>query len=1349
MVLLILQSFLSPIGAFAYSDQTFLLSDQAIDDDSSQIGQAMVTYDWSFRGNDSETEKNYFFPLPSNIQVEEEQAEELFIGPTLIGNYKVTDAGISVNILPNILETGGGKLQFRGTKKEDEVAQRENDLDSDGMNKYKVDSNPSPAKNAETDITAAHEQTGEVGEDTPEKKAETELQEGSQVIEENILTHSTLSFENRKGEEVDKVDLESLVIIQYEWALQNGHPYKDGAIFEFQLPEELKVYEPVVDQSLVFGVESIGTFSVDTSGQVKMIFNSFIENHSNIKGTLEVLSSIRESLVVTDDREITVTPIVGKSSHNIPITFTPKGNTIDKKGTPDKGYNARTINWTVDFNKHLADINNAKLTDLIQDGQELQIDTIKIYRLITKLDGSTEQGEEIKGQQIIADGKELQINFGDIASAYRVTYTTNITDTDGTAYHNTAVQSGENVEEMEASASVAVKRGETLGKTSTGYNGSTQTITWEIRFNYNEKAIPAEEAVLTDLFNGTQEFVDGSLKVELVTIGDDGKEAGSELVEQGLYSFVKIPAADGKNGFVLRFNDEVQNAYKIIYQTKSADRVFDSEKIENLVRYGTVSRKANRTIEQQILSKNHGTPDYKNKRISWTIEFNKDWYPMKEVVFTDIFTNEGLKLIDGTLKITHGTAELEKGQDFAIDADFKISFSDQISEPVKIEYATEFNYEDRKDKGKNYLENQGILEWVNEKGESKKKEVIARFTPDNYTQANGFKNGSYNAVTKEITWNVGINYNLKQIEKAIITDNIGEGQRLLENTIEVKEMSLTGGANGVEVEDLIENVDYSIVMNPNGNQGFSVLFKNEISAPYFISYKTSLQGELIKKEYDNTATIYDNDIKITDLYAKVPVTHGGEFTTKSGGQNGRIIDWKVNINFSQSKLSNVKVIDTPTENQKVLKESFRLFSTNVAEDGKVTKNEEVSQDKYKVDFLKLENGKEQFVLSIKEEIDRPYILEYQSLILAKVGDEIGNDVSLVGEQISEEITSSTFKLEVKRTTGVGTGEGMVGSLTVKKVDAVDGQVLKGAVFSLIEPASGATIETSTTNEEGVAVFERLLFGEYLLKEDQAPEGYLVGIDDTEQVELTKEDQEITIENKKIQQTVELLKVDSTDHAKVLAGARFDLQIKKEDAYQTIGSHTTNASGQIIVQDLEPGEYQFVETRAPYYYKLDPTPVQFVIKQNQTEVVKVTKENEPGGPGPGTGTPEEPENPNKPVPEDPNQPDKPEEPNNPGDSEDPNQPGDSEDPNNTESPENPNIPVDSEDPNQPDKPGDKNDHGKKDPDSADDGHTNDSPGSSLPQTGEEGNHFSNMIGVVLILLGIFILVYRKNELYNLT
>ncbi|MBC8930944.1 hypothetical protein IAI15_31665, partial [Escherichia coli] len=54
--------------------------------------------------------------------------------------------------------------------------------------------------------------------------------------------------------------------------------------------------------------------------------------------------------------------------------------------------------------------------------------------------------------------------------------------------------------------------------------------------------------------------------------------------------------------------------------------------------------------------------------------------------------------------------------------------------------------------------------------------------------------------------------------------------------------------------------------------------------------------------------------------------------------------------------------------------------------------------------------------------------------------------------------------------------------------------------------------------------------------------------------------------------------------------------------------TTNADGKLEVTDLAPGDYKFVETKAPTGYELDATPVTFTIEFNQATAVNVTKEN---------------------------------------------------------------------------------------------------------------------------------------------
>lgn len=45
-----------------------------------------------------------------------------------------------------------------------------------------------------------------------------------------------------------------------------------------------------------------------------------------------------------------------------------------------------------------------------------------------------------------------------------------------------------------------------------------------------------------------------------------------------------------------------------------------------------------------------------------------------------------------------------------------------------------------------------------------------------------------------------------------------------------------------------------------------------------------------------------------------------------------------------------------------------------------------------------------------------------------------------------------------------------------------------------------------------------------------------------------------------------------------------------------------------IDNLAPGDYQLVETKAPTGYELDATPVEFTIEFNQKDAVQVTKTN---------------------------------------------------------------------------------------------------------------------------------------------
>jgi pilin isopeptide linkage protein/LPXTG-motif cell wall-anchored protein len=86
--------------------------------------------------------------------------------------------------------------------------------------------------------------------------------------------------------------------------------------------------------------------------------------------------------------------------------------------------------------------------------------------------------------------------------------------------------------------------------------------------------------------------------------------------------------------------------------------------------------------------------------------------------------------------------------------------------------------------------------------------------------------------------------------------------------------------------------------------------------------------------------------------------------------------------------------------------------------------------------------------------------------------------------------------------------------------------------------------------------------------------------------------------------ITLKKIDSQT-SKVLANAEFELQTNQGTTLRT--NIATGANGKITIGNLEPGDYQLVETKAPKGYKIDKTPVKFSIKkQNKSSKEKIVE-----------------------------------------------------------------------------------------------------------------------------------------------
>ncbi|MCC2378732.1 Ig-like domain-containing protein [Bacillus wiedmannii] len=1075
----------------------------------------------------------------------------------------------------------------------------------------------------------AEQPTENPGDKTTEQPVENPDPSPKQITE-NILTGVTLTDKDGKpfNNTDNRPNPNSITQIDFTWEILKSLNVKEGDYFTFQLPEYFIVHNTIT-QDLIDGKgHTIGSFVVTPDGKVTMTFNEYVDDYPNIAGHLNIRTEFNE-VKITGTTEKQIPFPIKEKDVIIELDFKPKvTKSIDKKGVPDRPINTNQINWKVEMNKTKDKLTNAVFQDNIPNGASLNEDSIKVYYLEVDINGKTTRGAEVPKEEyeLTSSSDKLNIAFKkETNKAYEIEYATKITDESVTTFKNNANVSSKNQKDVSANATVTVSRGTHLEKTSK-YNPKTQTIEWTITYNGDQRKIKKEAALLKDILDKDHKIDQSSIVVKNASYNDSGQIGTGD-------DATNFTIKETTEGFALQFTTDIDSAYVITYTSKAAGDVIADGEIENEIIADGGSSKTNKvTLQQQNIIKKHNKnakdTDYNAKTTKWTIIVNDNNYVLNDAVIKDTFDYGGLTLQKDSFKITDGSRTLDPNFDYTLDVTdkgFEVrltgDYKSNMDKTLTITYTTDFNYENlSKEKNNKSFKNTAKLSWKDIGGKDKNSSSDDTFNPDGYTKGNGFKYGSYNAQTKEIKWDIGFNYNNMTIKDPSIVDVLRDNQKLIPESIEVRHMKLTGGAHGFEVSDPVPSSEYTIeAPTKDNNNTLTIHFKNEIKTAYHISFKTSLAGEQINERYDNYADLKDGSKTVTTIHGAFEITNGGSGVTKTAKQNDKHIDWSVSINASQSTIENAVVTDDPTDNQIIDEKSFHLYPTTVAENGTLTKdtaNELKEGTDYKLKVITDNNtGKQQFKVEFLHTINRAYILEYRTLINADHNEKVSNKATITGHRLTLTKTEDVKFVNVKVSSGSGGGSATKGrgNLHIKKYDEADKEKkLSGAVFTLFDRTGTNVIRTITTDEKGIAQFNNLKRDEYLLRETEAPDGYVISKELRDGI-IVKLDTEVNetktypLPNKKFVGKVILTKIDRYSKEK-LEHAVFSLLDQNKQVIPEHKELTTNDKGQITVDNLKPGTYYLKETKAPEHYQLDDQLIEVKIAKDQTAVIEKEAKN---------------------------------------------------------------------------------------------------------------------------------------------
>ena len=192
------------------------------------------------------------------------------------------------------------------------------------------------------------------------------------------------------------------------------------------------------------------------------------------------------------------------------------------------------------------------------------------------------------------------------------------------------------------------------------------------------------------------------------------------------------------------------------------------------------------------------------------------------------------------------------------------------------------------------------------------------------------------------------------------------------------------------------------------------------------------------------------------------------------------------------------------------------------------------------------------------------------------------------------------------------------AIIVLKKDSVNGNPVHGCTFQLrylggTSGTGGTVIGQKTTGTNGSVIWTQLEAGTYIVEEIEAADGYNI-VTAAQTVYISGKDQDvITVEfDNAPDGNLLIKKVCSVNPSVTLKGAEFKVTYADGTLIgENNGIFTTDANGEILISNLEPGKSVVVtETKAPDGYIIDTQPQTIVIKAGKT--VSLTFANQPKG-----------------------------------------------------------------------------------------------------------------------------------------
>ena len=208
--------------------------------------------------------------------------------------------------------------------------------------------------------------------------------------------------------------------------------------------------------------------------------------------------------------------------------------------------------------------------------------------------------------------------------------------------------------------------------------------------------------------------------------------------------------------------------------------------------------------------------------------------------------------------------------------------------------------------------------------------------------------------------------------------------------------------------------------------------------------------------------------------------------------DNKTIGYRVSVNRTKENINNAKVVDTlQFGSAQYDKDSFRIlkgewkqvngkWKLENAQDVTANYTVTVTNNSFEINLGNV-TSEDQFQIEYKVQLNYTPV----------DGESFTNNVSILGNDNVVADAKSNTKIQIAG----GTGVGYVYTINVHKTDNKN-QPLKGAKFQIIREANQQVIGEYTTNDNGNITVKNLLKDKYIIKEIEAPAGYIIDVPET-------------------------------------------------------------------------------------------------------------------------------------------------------------------------------------------------------------------------------------------------------------